>query len=66
MGRRVPKKYTTRGNTTCPRCDKPVSVTRRIFRRYYDDYRRAQGLWEETVGYCSEEHAIHDQMAMEG
>ncbi len=54
--------------TKCTRCGKPAepAIYRNIIDRAYCSVRRRQYVRQQSLPFCSEEHASHHQMSCEG
>jgi hypothetical protein len=54
--------------TKCTRCGKPAepAIYRNIIDRAYCSVRRKQYVLQQSLPFCSEEHASHHQMSCEG
>ena len=54
--------------TKCTRCGKPAepAIYRNIIDRAYCSVRRKQYVRQQSLPFCSEEHASHHQMSCEG
>jgi hypothetical protein len=52
----------------CVRCGKPAApiIYRTIYYQGYDYLRRKKVAMSDTLPFCSEEHASHEQMSREG